>query len=301
MNRGNYNHIATQLLNRQIACWPLATQNYQALALVETRELIINDHPFTIQFNPARITSSSANIEPQTIQERTCFLCRSHLPPEQEVLPYTAQSGNKYMILCNPFPIFPHHLTIADATHHNQRILGRINDMISLAEQLSDFILLYNGPHSGASAPDHFHFQAGNKGFLPIQNFVERGISIEHYPIPFFLFSSHEPSSVAASFNTCFNTLQDLSPLDPEPKLNLLCWKTANTFYLVLFPRKQHRPAEYFAEGDAHILLSPGVIDLSGVIITPLEKDFRKITTTDVINVFNQICLSWGESLNVNR
>ena len=281
-----------QLLNRQTKDWPLAAQNYQALAHVETRQLQINGCFFIVQYNPARITSSTASIDPQTIKERTCFLCRHHLPPEQEFLPYTAQSGNEYLILCNPFPIFPRHLTISDVNHTDQLISGRIEDMLELAEQLFDFVLLYNGPRSGASAPDHFHFQAGNKGFLPVQILVESGAPLEHYPVTALVFESEEASSVAASFHRVFASLQEQSPMEPEPMLNLLCWKTGSKYYLMVFPRKLHRPSQYFAEGDTHILLSPGSVDLGGVIITPLEKDFRTIGEADVVNIFEQISLS---------
>ena len=258
--------------------------NYAALSHIKTKKLSINGFEFIVQFNPARITSSSAPIDPQTIQNRKCFLCRHHLPPEQEILPYTAQSGNQYMILCNPYPIFPRHLTIPDRNHTPQLISGRIHDMLELAAQLSDFVLFYNGPQCGASAPDHFHFQAGNKGFLPIQATVESGASLTHYPVSTLLFESEEASEVAASFHQFLSALQE-----PEPMLNLLCWKTGPKYYIIIFPRKRHRPAQFFATGDAHILLSPATIDLGGVLITPLEKDFQKLSASDVTDIFNQI------------
>jgi hypothetical protein len=167
-----------------------------------------------------------------------------------------------------------------------------MEDMLELAEQLSDFVILYNGPKSGASVPHHFHFQAGNKDFLPIQTLIERGISIEHYPVSTLVIESEEASSVAAHFYL-FS--------DPEPMMNLLCWKTGSKYYLVVFPRKLHRPSQYYAERDAHILLSPGTIDLGGVIITPLEKDFRKLSEADVVHIFEQISLPLPHSLLINN
>ena len=304
MNRlgTTYNEQTAQLLERQKKEWSLVKANYNDLAAIETKKLSVNGFDFIVQFNPARFTSSSANINPQAVRERTCFLCPCHLPLEQELLPYTARSGNEYLILCNPFPIFPSHFTIPDVNHTDQLISGRIEDMLELAEQLSDFVLLYNGPKCGASVPDHFHFQAGNKGFLPIQALVESGASVEHYPVPAFVFESEEASSVAASFHLFYATLQETltqtpSAAEPEPMLNILCWKTGGKYFLVLFPRKLHRPAQFFAEGDAHILLSPGTIDLGGVIITPLEKDFRKLSEADVAHIFEQICLSLPHNL----
>ena len=280
----------SQLLDRQVREWPLAAANYAALAHVETRQLSINGYDFTIQFNPARITSSFANTDPQAIQQRPCFLC--HRPTEQESLPYTTQNGNGYLILCNPFPIFPRHFTIIDSTHTDQLIWGRIEDMLELAEQLIDFVLLYNGPRSGASAPDHFHFQAGNKGILPIQMLVESSASIERYPASTFVLESEETSSLAASFHLFYSILQKVVPQEPEPMLNILCWKTGSKYYLALFPRKLHRPTQYFAEGNSRILLSPGAVDLGGILITPLEKDFCKLTPSDIIDIFHQLSIS---------
>ena len=277
-------HQIQHLLTRQLQDWPLAMTNYATLSLTQTKHLSINNFTFTIQFNPTRLTSSSAQTDPQTIQNRKCFLCPHHLPPEQEILPYTAQSLHQYAILCNPYPIFPRHLTIPDRNHTPQLISGRIDDMLELAAQLSDFVLFYNGPQCGASAPDHFHFQAGNKGFLPIQATVESGISLAHYPVSAFLFESEEASEVAASFHQFLTTFQE-----PEPMLNLLCWKTGSKYYLIVFPRKRHRPTQFYAQGDDNILLSPGAVDLGGVLITPLEKDFQKLSISDVTDIFDQI------------
>jgi len=272
------NDQVIQLLHRQTIAWPLAAANYSALSHVKTKKLSINGFDFTVQFNPARIISSAANTDPQAIKERKCFLCRHHLPPEQESFPYTAQSGNKYFILCNPYPIFPRHLTISDDHHTDQLIFGRVDDMLELAEKLTDFVIFYNGPKSGASAPDHFHFQAGNKGFLPIQSLVESGTSLVHYPVPALVFTSDEIDAAT----TCLHQ-------NPEPMLNLLCWKTGHTFYIVIFPRKRHRPSQFYARGETNILFTPGAIDLGGVLITPLEKDFCKLTAADVSDIFTQI------------
>ena len=284
-------HQVQQLFTRQVTTWPLAATNYAALSHVKTKKLSINGFDFIVQFNPTRITSSAAQIDSQTIRERPCFLCSHHLPVEQEKLPYTTESGNNYLILCNPYPIFPQHLTIVDLCHTPQLITGRIEDMLELADQLPDFVLFYNGPQSGASAPDHFHFQAGNKGFLPLQREVERGARFDRYPAPFSLFTSDDPMSVSNSFSLFFNDLQEEASCQPEPKINLLCWKKETTYHLVLFPRKLHRPAQFFAQGDARILLSPGSVDLAGVLITPLEKDFIKMNEADVLDIFAQVSL----------
>jgi len=287
----NMNMKMQQLLERQMESWPLATENYRALEQVEIREIVVNGVPFVVQFNPARMASSTANIDPQAIKERPCFLCGHNLPFGQEALSYRAQSGNEYMILCNPFPIFPRHFTIPDVAHTDQLISGRIEDMLEMANQLQEFVLLYNGPRCAASAPDHFHFQAGDKGFLPLQVLIDGGGSIAHYPVPAFVFESEEASSVSASFHLLSALLHEAAPQEPEPMFNLLCWKTGARYCLVVFPRKGRRPTQFYAEGADNILISPGSVDLGGVWITPLEKDFRKLTEADIADIINQLSI----------
>jgi hypothetical protein len=286
------NEQAKQLFNKQVNDWPLAAAHYAALAQVEVKKLSVHGFDFFVQFNRGRIISSTANIDPQTIKERKCFLCIPHLPPQQEFMPYRCKTGHEYAVLCNPYPIFPRHLTIPDVNHRAQIMLGRIEDMLELAEQLSDFVLFYNGPQCGASAPDHFHFQAGNKGFLPLQAFIESGLPIKNYPLPLFVYESEEAESVAFTFDLYVTAFQKILPQTPEPMFNLLCWKTGKMFYLVIFPRKGHRPRQFFEEGDARILLSPGAIDLSGIVVTPQEKDFRKLSEADLSDIFSQIGIS---------
>ncbi|MCL2737898.1 MAG: DUF4922 domain-containing protein [Bacteroidales bacterium] len=275
------NDQALQLLRRQIKAWPLAAANYAALSQVETKKLSINGFEFLVQFNPSRISSSAADTDPQAIQNRKCFLCTRHLPPKQEILSwYLSKYNRAYNILCNPYPIFPLHLTITSKRHIPQQLFRRMGDMFKLAEQLSDFVIFYNGSKCGASAPDHFHFQAGNKGFLPIQFLVENGTSLEHYPVSVSVYKSEQASDMVSFFR--FHHKND-------SMLNLLCWKTGKMFYMVAFPRKLHRPVQFYAKGEANILLSPATIDLAGVLITPLKKDFCKLSAADVSDIFTQI------------
>lgn len=288
---GYLNYEVEQLFHRQNKNWPLAEKNYLALALVKTRRLSVEGVDLTLQFNPARIGSTTSKIDPQSIKERPCFLCQHHLPPEQERLPFCTRSGNEYLILCNPFPISPRHFTLADVNHTEQLIEGRILDMLELAEHLSDFILLYNGPKSGASAPDHFHFQACCKGFLPIQTIVESGCSISHYPIPALVLESEDVEAVTSHFHLLYEFLQEVYSQEPEPMFNILCWKSGVRNFLVVFPRKKHRPSQFFEKGEANILISPGAIDLGGVIITPLEKDYDKLTTLDFFDIIGQLSI----------
>ena len=159
------NQTINDLLTSQLASWETARNNYTALSGVQVKELDVNGIPYKVQFNPARIVSSGAKVDAQSIKERKCFLCPANLPPVQKGIPFEGH----YNILVNPFPIFPRHLTIPEVAHVNQRIAVRFKDMLALAQTLTDYTIFYNGPKCGASAPDHAHFQAGNKGFMPIE------------------------------------------------------------------------------------------------------------------------------------
>ena len=159
------NQTINNLLTEQLASWEMARNNYAALSGVQVKELDVNGIPYKVQFNPARIVSSGAKVDAQSIKERKCFLCPANLPPAQKGIPFEGH----YNILVNPFPIFPRHLTIPEVAHVNQRIAVRFKDMLALAQALTDYTIFYNGPKCGASAPDHAHFQAGNKGFMPIE------------------------------------------------------------------------------------------------------------------------------------
>jgi len=266
-----------QLFEEQLNSWELARNNYKALKQVKVKTLDVNGHLYKVQFNPARITSSAAKVDPKSISERKCFLCSENRPPEQKGIPFQG----KYTILINPYPIFPRHLTIPALEHTPQLIASRFGDMLDLTQQLDDYTVFYNGQKSGASAPDHFHFQAGNKGFLPIENDRNRENAIR--------IESENKQEILDRFQQAYNSLP-LQPDDNEPMLNILTWYENGKWTTFLFPRKKHRPACYFAEGDANILISPAAVDMGGVFIMPLEKDFEKITAADIANILDEVC-----------
>ena len=171
----NISQKARQLIREQITEWPLAGKNYLGLNKVRTRSIQFDGFEMLVQFNPERIRSSAAKVDVKSIEARPCFLCTGNLPPEQRAVPVL----DDYQILVNPFPIFPEHLTIPHKNHIDQRIEGRFGDLLQLARVLDDFVVFYNGPKCGASAPDHFHFQAGIKGFMPIEKDFMEGIEKE--------------------------------------------------------------------------------------------------------------------------
>lgn len=303
------NDAVKMLLEEQRQEWDLVAENYAALDSVEVREILADGFTFKVQFNPKRILSSAAKVDPKSIQERKCFLCAENRPAMQRGIAYTAPSGNEYTVLCNPYPIFKQHLTIPSVQHIDQRISGKMGDMLALAGSRTDFLLFYNGPQCGASAPDHFHFQAGNKGFLPIEADIEKiladkgkvignGIFIlPDSPAHTIIHKSEDAAAIEKWFENLYKRFQKIAPSEIEPMINLLCWKSSEHYYLVVYPRRAHRPTQFFAEGDDNILISPASIDLGGVFITPQEKDFAKITAADIKDILQQISVT-SETFN---
>ena len=296
----------SDFFDSQFQVWDTARNNFEALANVKVKEFDVAGSKVKVQFNPARIVSSAAKVDAKWLKERKCFLCEANRPAVQEGIVW-----GQYTILINPFPIFPRHLTIPCNDHVDQRIAGRIADMMNLAKELEGFTLFYNGPKCGASAPDHMHFQAGNSGFMPIEDEVAtakhetivKGGSVELSVVrgkshPYFLVRTSSVKKGVEAFDLIYNNL-DIPEGEPEPMLNVLCWHDGGLWTIAVFPRKKHRPDCYFAEGDANILISPASVDMGNVFITPLEKDFEKITAADIKTIFDECCLDEDELMAI--
>lgn len=294
------NQTIHNLLTEQLSSWETARDNYAALSGVQVKELNVNGIPYKVQFNPARIVSSGAKVDAKSIKERKCFLCPANLPTVQKGIPF----GGHYNILVNPFPIFPRHLTIPETEHVDQRIAPRFGDMLELAKALTEYTIFYNGPKCGASAPDHAHFQAGNKGFMPIEKdwhgqiagkIADYGSAALWYlndtPRTTLVIESPSKADTAALFDIIYRSL-DVKPDETEPMMNVLAQYEADRWTVFIFPRAKHRPACYTAEGEARLLSSPASVDMGGVFITPVEKDFQKITAEDVAQILSEVCLS---------
>ena len=290
------------LLDHQLSHWNLAQQNYKALKTIESKTLNVLGFPMQVQFNPSRIVSSAAKVDARSIQQRPCFLCEKNRPAEQEGI----LVDNRYWILVNPFPIFPKHLTIPFVEHVKQRIDGHFGDMLDLAKALPEFVLFYNGPQCGASAPDHLHFQAGNKGFLPLEinwsawkQYAEHIIELPNftllrhitYPHAMLIMESSERQSLVSWFKNLYKQF-NINVNGVEPMLNLLCsWKNGQ-WTVWLFPRRLHRPSCYFADGIQQLLISPASVDLAGVFITPRGEDFQKVTATDIATIMDEVSIT---------
>ncbi len=291
------------LLNEQLLSWELARTNYQALKQVRIKELEVDGTRYQVQFNPARIISSSARVDDQSIRERACFLCTENRPAEQQSILFK----DHYHILVNPYPIFPKHLTIPAIEHTGQRIRYRFADMLDLAAFANEYVVFYNGPKCGASAPDHVHFQAGSKGFLPIEvDWRDGAAQVLEYQsatlwklddayCPALIIESPDRWDAAELFDITYECMEAQS-LEEEPMMNLLVWvNISGDWVICIFPRSKHRPSCYFAEGEAKILISPASVDLGGVFITPREEDFAKLTAADIADILKEVCLAPAE------
>lgn len=297
------NQQAKELIREHLTFWELAQANYAALEKIQTRKLEVKGYPVLLQFNPERIRSSAAKIDSESLAARPCFLCEANRPDNQKWIDF----GDEYQIIVNPYPIFREHLTIPIRAHQKQHILFRYKDMMSLAESLTDFVVFYNGPKCGASAPDHMHFQAGNKGILPLERNWRRSrkevvgsagqatlYALRDFLQPMFVIVSANKDDSAGLFNHLYSLLEIASG-EYEPMMNVLLWTDGGMWFTFIYPRKKLHPSCYYAEGEANILISPATVEMAGLFITPREKDFQKVTAGDIQQIISETCLSERE------
>ncbi|MEO8168472.1 MAG: DUF4922 domain-containing protein [bacterium] len=293
------------LLEQQKDSWKLLRDNYDALDNVETRTFTIDGHVYRVEFNPGRLTSTTAAVDDRSIRERKCFLCPDNLPAQQRAVRYR----DDYAILCNPYPIFPEHFTIANVEHVPQQILTSFPVLRQLSKSLSErYSTLYNGPKCGASAPDHLHFQAGDKGFLPIEEEYEKLITargeklldadgllvfaVGDFLRKFISFESDNISLLQKAFEVYYAAALNVAGGAEEPMMNILASYQEGEWRIILFPRAKHRPSFFFKEGNAKMLISPGAVDLGGVIMTPREEDFKRISDEILVEMFEEVSIS---------
>jgi len=295
-----------RFFKRQLERWTDARQRFRDLSDVAVRELGLGNYFATVQYNPARIRSTAANIDQRSIAERPCFLCEKNRPAEQLV----KAAGSRFEILVNPYPILPVHFTIAARKHQPQRILGNYGVFYKLLDEYPEMTIFYNGPESGASAPDHLHLQAGMGVALPLQTSWQRlsrelevvvnedeneGLYIvSDYFCPAFLIRTRRKESGERLFKRLYQALP-LSPESPEPQMNIVGWRNGEDYLMVVFPRRQHRPACYYAEGGQQLLISPGALDMAGLVITPRKEDFDQLTSERLQEVYNEVSISAEE------
>ncbi len=303
IKEANISDASKRLFELQKEEWPMLARGVKSLETVKSKSFQFDGFNIKAQFNVGRMTSTSAKVDPKSIRERKCFLCTQNLPTEQKGILY----NYNYIILCNPFPIFPTHFTLTHKEHQPQRILDTFPDMLDLSKDLSKhYSVIYNGPRCGASAPDHLHFQAGNKYFMPIDDefhqikneygkeiFENDNISIFAIDDGIRKFISIEcmiKELLVDTFNKIYKTYSEVMNEEQEPLMNLISfYEEEYGWRVIIFLRAKHRPAVFFAEDESKMLVSPASIDLGGVCVFPREEDFERITKVQISEIFKEV------------
>ena len=290
----------SRFFNRQLEKWDDARHRFRDLKHVETKKL---SEEVRLQFNLARIVSTGAKIDKKTLGERPCFLCDKNRPKEQ----MSQQIDERFHLLVNPFPILPVHFTIPARKHQPQAIYKNYGEMHRFLSLHSELMVFYNGPKCGASAPDHLHFQAGTSGILPLQanwqrlsrnltdiislNDEEKIAVVRDFIVPAFVIISKSEESDETLFHRLYKSMP-MRGDETEPMMNIIAWRKGDEYISVVIPREKHRPEAYFAEGDAQVMVSPGALDMSGLIITPREEDFHKLTEESATTILQECGIS---------
>lgn len=296
--------------NQQLEKWDEVRKRYNELSKTETRELTEGNFTIKIQWNPARMVSTGAKLDAKTLAKRPCFLCQKNRPQQQIKI-----SIGNYEILVNPFPIMPNHFTIPSLEHTPQSVLNSYGMMHELLQEYQELMVFYNGPQCGASAPDHSHLQAGNNGLLPLQSAwkqlsedlteivklnEEEGIYIiNKYPCSALLIKSRTKENDEKLFKQLYNSLIILSVDNQEPPMNIVAWRKDEQYFAVVFPRSKRRPDCFNAQGDQQYMITPGALEMSGLMVTPRQEDFKRITSEKAFDILREVSIDKNILLKV--
>ena len=288
------------LIAQQQEAWDQLRRGIDSLEGVRTRDLKCAGFTAFLQFNPKRITSTGARVDPKTIQTRPCFLCIENLPAPQKGILYREE----FLVLCNPMPIFPHHFTIANIRHVPQNLEENIESFLRLAVDLSPaYSVFYNGPQCGASAPDHMHFQAGPLGAIPVEKDVmaatrgpsrmtKRGVtcfSLTGYGREVVVLESDNIDGLADAVRSLLAAFRSAVPEPGEPKVNIIATYGSWRWRVIVFLRSKHRPGVYFLQGDEQIMISPAAVDIGGLIVTPIQRDFERVDERLLESIYREV------------
>ncbi len=295
----------TEFFDLQLNEWPLLRKNFDNLKFLNNKLFSEGGFQLVSLFNPHRITSSSAMVDPDSIRNRKCFLCAENLPPEQRHISYSGM-----MFLCNPYPVFPYHFTISSEKHEPQSIMTGFEAFTGNLNKIGDkYSLFYNGPECGASAPDHLHFQACPSGLVPLEKEVEtyfsslnntsagRVLISNNYNRTALLIQSENDDFVLKTFPKIMDILSGYVSGYSEPKINLWGFISKEQFNIAIFPRSYHRPEEFYFEEEKKLLISPAAIDMAGVLILPRQKEFEMLDYQKIKDIFYRISLNDSKKL----
>lgn len=305
ISNNDYSSAADYLFKSQMNSWELLKRNYEALGNVQIKSFWSEGFKIKVQFNPGRIKSTSAEVDENTVKNRSCFLCLENLPEEQKAI----LLDENFLLLCNPYPIFPQHFTISYVSHIPQRIFEAFRKLLDLTRLLSKrYTLAYNGPFCGASAPDHLHFQAGMKNFMPVENDIQQmknefgklildeeliSMSFIDDDLRKIIFiESADPHLIENTFEKIYSLYENITVAVPEPLMNIICsYDKISGWNVIIFLRNKHRPESFYKKDPDRMLISPAAIDLGGILVTPREEDFVKTNKEFIDQIFNEVSL----------
>jgi hypothetical protein len=298
-----------ELLTQQKRTWPFLRKGYESLRQGTERHVSCKGFSVLLQHNPGRIKSTLAAVSEQDIGSRPCFLCLRHLPEDQRGVLYRSA----YLILSNPMPVFPAHFTIAHVNHRPQAISAHVDSLLQL---MADFgpgwTVLYNGPKCGASAPDHFHFQAVPSGRMPAEKEIreKRRVTLitqndnvalyraKRMGREVIIIEGGSPTSVGGAFRAFLDVLKRVLNAREEPMINVIGLYEQTTWRLIVFPRRKHRPEAFFRPGEARVAVSPAVVEMGGILVTPFARDFERLDSAGVASIFEEVSL---EAVSVKK
>ena len=294
--------LCLELLSEQKRSWPELRQGSEALKDVRERDVTCKGFSVRLQYNPGRMRSSTAAVGEKNTKAQRCFLCLDDLPEEQQGLLY----GGEYLILCNPMPILSPHFTIPHVEHRRQAIREHSDTLLRLlAEFGSGWTVLYNGPKCGASAPDHLHFQAGPSGQMPVEREIReerrltQWISVDGCLVyragglgrQIVILEGDNPIALDGAFKSFLGALKKVLRTGEEPMMNVAGFYEQGKWRLMIFPRRKHRPDAFYREGEARVVVSPGLIDMGGLLVTPIERDFERLDAAAVEGIYGEVSL----------
>jgi len=292
--------LCRNLLAQQKNSWPQLRQGYEAQKAAEMRGVSCPGYSLNVQWNPQRMVSSAARVDPASLRARPCFLCRENLPEAQRAILYRKE----YLVLCNPAPIFRQHYTISHVHHRPQSFEPALPAFLALIRDFSPlFTVLYNGPQSGASAPDHQHFQAAPAGTLPVEADIRAAgrllLQKEMDGVDIFkamgmgravlVLKGANPERVASALLRVIAAMRAVLNAAGEPMMNLMGLYQEGHWMILIFPRGKHRPSVFDLEGEAQILITPASVEMGGLFITPVEKDYRALDARLADAIFQDV------------
>lgn len=288
---------------QQLASWPLAQANYQNLEQALYKDIYLSDFErIRLVCLPARIASSSAKITAKGQVDRPCFLCSHRLPAEQEHLDFDACD-----ILVNPFPVFAEHFTVPSKAHQRQSFLREWPSFYRLLKEIpQDYLVFFNGACCGASAPDHLHFQIGQKNIMPLQMDTmaaehlsllsdKEGLRLyrlAHYHRQAWLIRSQTSSEkLQALVQQILQAHADVWQKEAEDHINVVAWSENDEQVLMIFPRAAHRPQCFFSEDETQrMITSPASVEMMGYYIFPRQEDFHKADAQAMKSIYQDVC-----------